>query len=190
MGAVRPSVVIACLLEKIEEEDMDMKRAYWRFLIVSLILVLAMPAYAAISEDLVTEISDILKKAPEANHWQVKADDVYGWMQANNTDFVVVDVRTNPPGQQGGRIPGAMHIPYNEILKSENLNKLPKDKKVVLVCVTGQTQNLPLLVLRSLGFDAYTMSFGHTSWIAGYLGANVMQKTIQNAEEKKFPVQK
>jgi len=166
-----------------------MRKGYERFVIIIAALVVALPAYALVSEDTATKFSDILIQAPAANHWQVKADEVYGWMQAKNTDFVVVDVRTSPPGQQGGRIPGAIYIPYNEIFKAENLKKLPKDKKLVLVCVTGQTQNLPVLALRSLGYQAYTMSFGHTSWIPGYLGGNITQKAIQNAGEKNFPVE-
>lgn len=166
-----------------------MRNGYWRFVVVVVTLALALPAYALVSEGTAEKFSDVLMKAPAENHWQVKADDVYGWQQANKTDFVIVDVRTDPPGQKGGKIPGAMHIPYNEILKAENLKKLPKDKKIILVCVTGQTQNLPVLVLRSLGYQAYTMSFGHTAWIPGYLGANIMQQAIQNAGEKKFPVQ-
>jgi len=167
-----------------------MRKGYARFVIVVLALALAVPAYALVSEDTAAKFSDVLIKAPASNHWQVKADDVYGWMQAKKTDFVIVDVRPNPPGQQGGKIPGAMYIPYNEILKAENLKKLPKDKKVVLACVTGQTQNLPMLVLRALGYDAYTMAFGHAAWIKGYMGGKFMQNAIQNAREKNFPVQK
>lgn len=166
-----------------------MRKGYVRYVIVAIALALAVPAYALVSEDTTAKLSDILMAAPAANHWQVKADEVYGWMQAKKTDFVIVDVRPTPPGQLGGRMPGAMYIPYNEILKAENLKKLPKDKKLILVCVTGQTQNLPMLVLRSLGYQAYTMSFGHAAWIKGYLGANFMQQAIQNAGEKNFPVE-
>ncbi|NJD57325.1 MAG: hypothetical protein FIA94_13120 [Nitrospirae bacterium] len=166
-----------------------MKKGYVRHGIFIMALVLAVPAYGFVSEESATKFSDILINAPAANHWQVKADEVYGWMQEKKTDFVIVDVRPDPPGQQGGRMPGAIYIPYNEILKAENLKKLPKDKKLILVCVTGQTQNLPVLVLRLLGYDAYTMSFGHTAWIKGYLGANIMQQMIQNAGEKNFPVE-
>ena len=167
-----------------------MRKGYSGFVIVIVVFALTVSAHAFVSEDTAAKFSDVLIKAPAANHWQVTADDLYGWMRAKKTDFVVVDVRPNPPGQQGGKMPGAMYIPYNEILKAENLKKLPKDKKVVLVCVTGQTQNLPMLVLRALGYDAYTMAFGHASWIKGYLGANFMQQAIKNAGEKKFPVEK
>ncbi|HEX9135348.1 MAG TPA: rhodanese-like domain-containing protein [Nitrospirota bacterium] len=167
-----------------------MKKGYVTYFITAMTLVLAIPAYAVISADTVEEISNVLISAPAASHWQVKADDVYGWMQAKKTDFVIVDVRTEPPGQKGGKMPGAIYIPYNEILKAENLKRLPKDKKLVLVCVTGQTQNLPMLVLRTMGYDAYTMAFGHAAWINGYLGANFMQDAIKNAGEKNFPVEK
>lgn len=166
-----------------------MKRTFVAVVVAVVVLASAMPTYAFVSEDTTKKLSDLLMKAPADNHWQVKADDVYGWMQAKKTDFVIVDVRPTPPGQQGGKISGAMYIPYSEILKAENLKKLPKDKKVVLVCVTGQTQNLPMLALRSLGYNAYTMSFGYASWIKGYLGANLMQQAIQNAAAKNFPVQ-
>jgi rhodanese-related sulfurtransferase len=166
-----------------------MRKGYVTYLIAAMALIFAIPAYAVISSDTVEEVSNVLISAPAANHWQVKADEVYGWMQAKKTDFVIVDVRPNPPGQQGGKMPGAIYIPYNEILKAENLKKLPKDKKLILVCVTGQTQNLPLLVLRTMGYDAYTMAFGHAAWIKGYLGANFMQAAIKNAGEKNFPVE-
>jgi rhodanese-related sulfurtransferase len=82
-----------------------------------------------------------------------------------------------------------VYLPYNEILKAENLSNLPKDKKIILACVTGQTQNLPVLVLRSPGYDAYAMAFGHAAWIKGYFGAEFMQQAIQNAGEKNFPAE-
>ena len=165
-----------------------MKKFYAAVIGVILTVSLAAPAYAA--DEWVKKFNDVLMKGPSEGHWQVKPDDVDAWIKAKKTDFVIVDVRPNPPGQQGGKIPGAMYIPYSEILKAENLKKLPKDKKVVLVCVTGQTQNLPIVALRVLGYDARTMQFGHAAWIKGYLGANLMQQAIQNAAAKNFPVEK
>jgi len=166
-----------------------MGKWYGKFMVVAVVLIFAVPVYAYVSEETTAKLSEILMNAPAENHWQVKADEVYGWMLEKKTDFVILDVRPDPPGQKGGRIPGAMYIPYNEILKAENLRKLPRDKKLILACVTGQTQNLPMLVLRSLGYDAYTMSFGHAAWIKGYIGADFMQKAVQNAGEKNFPVE-
>ncbi|MBI4822851.1 MAG: rhodanese-like domain-containing protein [Nitrospirae bacterium] len=153
-------------------------------LFMALMAVIAVPVYA---DDLAAKLNAILLKAPQEGHWQVKAADVSKWIAKKKTDFLIVDVRPTPPGQQGGKIPGSIYIPYNEILKPENLKKLPKDKKVVLVCVTGQTQNLPVLALRALGYDARTMSFGMSAWIKGYLGAKVMQDAINGAGN--YPVE-
>lgn len=165
-----------------------MRKSYSVFLGVILAVALVIPAYAA--DDMAKKLNDVLVKGPAEGHWQVKADEVATWIKDKKKDFVIVDVRPTPPGQQGGKMPGAVYIPYNEILKADNLKKLPKDKKIVLVCVTGQTQNLPVVALRALGYDARTMAFGHAAWIKGYLGANVMQQAIQNASAKNFPVEK
>ncbi len=165
-----------------------MKRGCAIFLGVILALALVVPAYGA--DDWVKKFNDVLMKGPSEGHWQVKADDVDAWIKAKKTDFMIVDVRSSPPGQQGGKIPGALYIPYNEILKADNLKKLPKNKKLILVCITGQTQNLPIVALRVLGYDAHTMAFGHAAWIKGYLGAGLMQQAIQNAATKNYPVVK
>jgi len=159
-------------------------------ILVGMVLAIALVLPVSAADDMAKKLNDVLMKGPAEGHWQVKPDDVDAWIKAKKTDFLIVDVRPNPPGQQGGRMPGSIYIPYNEILKPENLKKLPKDKKLILVCVTGQTQNLPILALRVLGYDARTMQFGHSAWIKGYLGAQLMQQAIQNAAAKNFPVEK
>ncbi len=150
-----------------------------RWILFLMVLAIAVPAYAG--DDMAAKLNAVLMKAPAEGHWQVKAADVSKWMAEKKTDFQIVDVRPNPPGQKGGKIPGSIYIPYNEILKPENLAKLPKGKKVVLVCVTGQTQNLPVVALRLLGYDARTMSFGMVSWAKGYFGGNLMNDAIKGA---------
>lgn len=157
---------------------------------VALILGIALtgPPPAA-ADDLAKKLSEILVKAPAEGEWQVKAADLAKMIAEKKTDFLVVDVRPAPPqgpGQQGGKIPGSIYIPYNDILKDENLKKLPKDKKLILACVTGQSQNLPLLALRALGYNAWTLKFGMTSWIKGYFGGQFMQGAIAGAN---YPVE-
>jgi rhodanese-related sulfurtransferase len=165
-----------------------MRKAGTIFIGMVLAIALVVPVSAA--DDMAKKLNEVLMKGPAEGHWQVKPDEVDAWIKAKKTDFLIVDVRPTPPGQQGGKMPGAIYIPYSEILKAENLKKLPKDKKLILVCVTGQTQNLPILALRVLGYDARTMQFGHSAWIKGYLGAQIMQQAIQNAATKNFPLEK
>ncbi|UCE79233.1 MAG: rhodanese-like domain-containing protein [Nitrospiraceae bacterium] len=156
-----------------------------RFCILTLALcisfVLAIPApYAA--ADMAKKLNDVLVQAPANMFWQVEAAEVSKWLRAGKTDFLLVDTRPNPAEYAQGHMPGAIQIPVQSILKPENLKKLPKNKKVILYCVTGQTQNLPVIVLRALGYDAYTLAFGMSAWMKGYYGAQLMQGAVAGAK--------
>lgn len=152
------------------------------------ILLAASTAFAA--DDLEKKLNDTLSKAPAQKFWQLSADDVNAMIKAKKTDFVVVDARPNPNDYKQGHIPGAIQIPIQDVLKPESLKKLPKDKKIILVCVTGQTQNLPVVGLRVLGYNAYTMSFGMAAWQKGSNGARLATEAIKGSETKNYPVVK
>ncbi len=157
-----------------------------RLLIVFVLLAfVVVPAYAV--DDMAKALNSVLLQAPSNGNWQIKAAEVNKWIKEGKKDFLVVDVRLNPKEYAGGHIPGAIHIPYHKILEPANLKKLPKDKKIILVCVTGQTQNLPVLALRALGYNARTISFGHVAWIKGYYGGKIMGGAMRGAG---FPLKK
>ena len=162
-----------------------MKKFSLLFVAVILTAVISVPVGHA-GDDLAKKFDEVLSQAKTQNGFQVKAADVYKMIQEHKKDFLIVDVRPIPPGQQGGRIAGSIYIPYYDIMKPENLAKLPKDKKLILACVTGQTENLPIVPLRVLGYEAYTMSFGMSAWIKGYFGGNFMQGAIAGAN---YPVE-
>lgn len=143
----------------------------------------------AAADDLLKRMNEILQKAPAEGEFAIKATDLAKMIAEKKTDFLVVDVRIAPPagpGQQGGKIPGSIWIPVDQILKDENLKKLPKDKKLILVCVTGQTTGLPILPLRALGYNAVFLKYGMSSWAKGYFGGQFIQKAVSEAN---FPVQ-
>jgi rhodanese-related sulfurtransferase len=166
-----------------------MKKIPVMLLMVVLAVAIAVPITSA-ADDMSGKLNAVLSGGPAAKFWQVSADDVLAMINAKKNDFVIVDVRPNPAEFGGGHIPGALQISVQDIFKPENLKKLPKNKKVILVCVTGQTQNLPVVGLRALGYDAYTMSFGYAAWLKGYHGAEKMQAAIQGAASKNYPVAK
>ena len=162
-----------------------MKKLSLLLFAVIMTTVIAVPmGYAG--DDLAQKFNEVLSEAKAQNGWQIKAADVYKMIQENRQDFLIVDVRPVPPGQAGGKIAGSIFIPYYDIMKPENLAKLPKDEMLILICVTGQTENLPIVPLRMLGYDAHPMSFGMTAWIKGYFGGNFMQKAIAEAN---YPVE-
>ncbi len=150
-----------------------------RIVVVLVLICFAVPVYAG--DDIAKKLNSILLQGPKNGNWQIKAADVAKWIQEGKKDFQVVDVRLNPKEYASGHVPGAIYIPYHKILEPANLKKLHKDKKIILVCVTGQTQNLPVLALRLLGYDARTVSFGHAAWIKGYYGGRIMSGAIKAA---------
>lgn len=161
-----------------------------RIIIGLLLAMLCMPAAATAGDELAGRLHAVLAQGAEEGHWQTTADDLYMWLKLKKNDFVVIDVRPNPQSYAAGHIPGAVHIPYHTILAPANLAKLPRDKKIILVCDTGQVQNLPVIPLRILGYDAYTMRLGYTAWIEGYAGGEMMKAFINRAAEKKYPLEK
>ncbi len=56
-----------------------------------------------------------------------------------------------------------MNIPFGEDM-DDSFYKLPKDKKILVQCYSGQTASQTMTVLRMLGYDAYTLSGGTNGW--------------------------
>src|SRR5574340_991396 len=171
-----------------QKGDGQMKRGIVVFTVLAAAMFMVLPSFAA--DDMAAKLQSVMAKGPETKFWQVSADDVQAMIAAKKTDFVIVDVRPNPAEFAEGHIPGAIAIPTQDMFKPASLKKLPKNKKVILVCVTGQIQNLPVLGLRALGYDAYTMAFGYAAWIKGYRGGQKMQEAIQGAAANNYPLQK
>jgi len=63
-----------------------------------------------------------------------------------------------------GHVPGAVHMNVKELFTAENLATIPPDKDVVVVCYTGQTAGQATAGLNMLGYDAYSLLFGMSSW--------------------------
>jgi len=152
-----------------------------------LVVLAASPLFA--EDDMAKKMSDILMKAPDEEHWQVTSDEVLMWIKTGKTDFMVLDVRPDIEEYKAGHIPSAIHIPYYAVLDTENLKKLPKDKKLVLACATGQLENLPVAGLRMLGYEAYTLLFGYVSWIKEYGGGDAIKSIIDKAAAKNYPLE-
>lgn len=75
------------------------------------------------------------------------------------TEFFILDTR-DKDAFDAGHIEGATNIFWLDLLKAENLAKLPKDKTILLVCFVGHTASQMLVVLRLLGYDVIVLKFG------------------------------
>lgn len=79
-----------------------------------------------------------------------------------NKEATLIDVRT--PGEyRDGHIPGVVNIPLDELEK--RLGEVPKEKKVVIICRTGNRSAQGTKLLRSKGFDnVFNSTGGMSTW--------------------------
>ncbi len=83
-------------------------------------------------------------------------------MLKKKEDFVILDIRT-PQEMEivGVTLKNNLKVPMNDLFKEESLNKLPKDKKIVVICHTGTRAAAATMALRAVGFvNAYMFKGG------------------------------
>jgi len=139
-------------------------------------LILAFASGAALAYD--TEAAESLEKffatfdetkVPQALHMitaEQLAEDI-----KKGESLVIVDVRTK--GEQnviGLTYPHTLSLPMNEVFKPSNLEQIPKDKKVVVVCKKGLRCTIISLALRYVGFDNVSSLKGGLMELMKYLG--------------------
>lgn len=171
-----------------------MKKILTMTFAIILILMATVPAFADDSA-IISKINEILSKAADNDDYHVTARQVNEWVKAGKTDFLVLDIRVAPDdgpwGQpEYGRIPGSVFIPYSELFRPENLKKLPKDKKIVLVGHMGVHENYVVVPLRLIGFDAYALLMGMSGWQKDYPAAGHVNMLINAAQKMNFPIEK
>jgi len=173
-------------------EGMLMKKKIL-ILLTGLYFVISISSFASADDShLAEKMHAILNEGPQNDHYHVNANDVYMWIKMKKTDFLVVDVRIGEnalDSYRAAHIPGAIYIPYNEILRPENLEKLPKDKKLILVCHMGAAEALPVIPLRMLGYEAYGMVLGMSGWQKDYPSAGYVQGLIDFTKTKDYPLE-
>jgi rhodanese-related sulfurtransferase len=86
-------------------------------------------------------------------------------MRAKKEKMTIVDIRT--PAEVGiVAIPGALQIPLDKLMEKENLDRLPTDEKVVIVCHSGARANMATTLLRIIGFSNAVFLDGGASALA------------------------
>ncbi|MEK7817848.1 MAG: rhodanese-like domain-containing protein, partial [Actinomycetota bacterium] len=63
-------------------------------------------------------------------------------------------------------IAGTTQVEFTEWATDANLSKYPKDKKIIVICYTGNTAAQAVSVMRMLGYDAVSLKAGMEGWAA------------------------
>ena len=81
-------------------------------------------------------------------------------------DFILVDLRTKRELEQTGTIPGAVHIPIDEL--RDRITELDRQAEIVLYCAVGMRSYLANRILAMHGYEKVsTMTGGIASWTYG-----------------------
>ncbi|MBR0597178.1 rhodanese-like domain-containing protein [Clostridiales bacterium BAD-6] len=101
----------------------------------------------------------------------IKVENVKEIVDSESDDYMIVSVR-KAEDYAKGHVKGAVNIPFGAGMQ-DSLVELPKDKKIIVYCYTGQTASQTVAILRLLGYEAYNMQFGMGSveTKSGWLGA-------------------
>ncbi len=126
--------------------------------------------------------ANMLRGDCPVRHWdEVSALDSSEWFR--------LDVREQEE-QAVGAVDGAFNIPLGEL--RDRLAELPKDKKILINCATGQRSYFATRLLRQKGFDAYNLSGGYKTYALGAAEqreAKLMEeKPVVNLEKEEVKV--
>ena len=79
-------------------------------------------------------------------------------------NIFLIDLRKNEEYKKF-HIRGAKNIFWLDLLKDENLKKLPKNKRIFLICYVGHTSSQAMVLLKLLGYKVTSIKFGYTRFI-------------------------
>ncbi len=85
--------------------------------------------------------------------------------------FMTIDVRMPAETQFFSMsLPNSLIIPLNQLFRPKNLDRIPTDKTVVIMCKSGMRSFVAGTALRHIGFDnVYTLKGGFKA-LSSYLG--------------------
>ncbi|MGB7604696.1 MAG: rhodanese-like domain-containing protein [Lutisporaceae bacterium] len=101
-------------------------------------------------------------------NYKISEDEAKKLFDAKDANTLFLSVR-KAEDYAKGHIEGAINIPFAKDMQQQ-FNILPKDKKIVVYCYSGQTAGQSVAVLRLLGYDAVSMHSGMGTPVTGTAG--------------------
>ena len=74
------------------------------------------------------------------------------------SDAFIIDVREDEEVFETGTIKGSVHLPMMTV--PNNLNKIPKDREIYILCRSGRRSYEVASYLNELGYDAINLKGG------------------------------
>jgi rhodanese-related sulfurtransferase len=91
-------------------------------------------------------------------NYKISEENAYNAAVAADGSVVFMDIRS-ADDYAAGHIPGAISNPYGTSMVA-GLKDLPKDKKIVVNCYSGQTAGQTVAIMKLMGYDAVSVNGG------------------------------
>ena len=125
-------------------------------------------------EVLTAAASGYLSTLPEKFN-AMSAKDALQLLEDNPGQVMLIDLKSKED-YDAGHIKGAVNIPFAELGK--NLDRLPKNKQIILQCYSGQTSSEATSLTRILGFNTFNFQGGFNfGWKPLELGDDTLETT-------------
>jgi rhodanese-related sulfurtransferase len=116
-----------------------------------------------IKPEIKTAIEDYFKglasiKGTNFANYKISEDNAKKLVDSKDSSVVFLSVRSAEDFAKG-HIAGATNIAWGKGMQ-EKFNTLPKDKKIIVYCYTGQTAGQTVAGLKMLGYDAVSLNGG------------------------------
>jgi len=92
--------------------------------------------------------------------------DVHQLRAARADGGEIIDVR-EPAEYVAGHVPGARLVPMSQL--GARLQEIPRDRRVYVVCASGNRSGAMTDLLRARGVDAVNVAGGTKAWVAAGL---------------------
>ncbi|WP_457635560.1 rhodanese-like domain-containing protein [Persephonella sp.] len=97
-----------------------------------------------------------------ANFDNLDPKDAYTLLQKERDRIILLDVRTSEEVKTDGKIPGSVLVPLDQL--PNKIDKLDKNKKILVYCRSGTRSVSASRLLSSLGFKVYNIKGGINGW--------------------------
>jgi rhodanese-related sulfurtransferase len=99
-----------------------------------------------------------LKDAADVNDYMIDATELYNGVF--NDEFRVFDVREHEQVENASIRVAYINVPFGEMLNKMDFENFSKEERVAVVSKTGQMSGQVTVVMRALGWDAYSLKDG------------------------------
>lgn len=111
------------------------------------------------SKELIKDLRKYIKNTKDDWNY-ITPTEFYHNYYSKKKDYFLVDLRRKDEYEKF-HIKGAINIFWLDLLKDENLEKLPKNKTIFLICYVGHTSSQAMVLLKLLGYKVVSIKFGY-----------------------------